>query len=131
MINRRHVEKLDDSCFLEYAIENDSDKVKQVINQIEQKPDVAKCAQRFARNIEKLMSVIGQKDNLTKKDLTEFINALGIPDHKQEKTREKISLTIDELWSYLNLSNEGSKSIDRAQVLKTMKVLLNPMLTIS
>ncbi len=32
MINRRHVEKLDDSCFLEYAIENDSDKVKQVIN---------------------------------------------------------------------------------------------------
>jgi hypothetical protein len=77
------------------------------------------------------MSVIGQKDNLTKKDLTEFINALGIPDHKQEKTREKISLTIDELWSYLNLSNEGSKSIDRAQVLKTMKVLLNPMLTIS
>ena len=77
------------------------------------------------------MSVIGQKDKLTKKDLTEFINALGITDHKQEKTREKISLTIDELWSYLNLSNEGSKSIDRAQVLKTMKILLNPMLTTS
>ena len=76
------------------------------------------------------MSVIGQKDKLTKKDLTEFVNALGINDHKQEKTLEKISLTIDELWSYLNLSNEGSKSIDRAQVLKTMKVLLNPTLTI-
>lgn len=101
MMNRRHLEKLDDSCFLESAIENDTYKVKRVIELIEQKPEIAMCAQRFGRNIEKIMSVIGKKDKLTKKDLTQFFNALGITADKQEKTLEKISLTIDELWSYL------------------------------
>jgi len=49
--------------------------------------------------------VTGNKERLTKRDLIEIMQALGLAaEHKVEQTRVKIQLTIDELWSYLCLN---------------------------
>lgn len=48
------------------------------MRQAESKSDVAKCALKFAKNVESLMAVTGAKEWLTKADLVAIMQALGV-----------------------------------------------------
>ena len=63
---------------------------------------------------------------VTKRDLAKVLKTLGLP--IEEPRIEKKKLLLNELWTII--SKDESK-VPKEAVLKTMKVLLNPTLTIS
>lgn len=49
------------------------------------KEEQAKCAEKFAKNVERLMAVTGNKKLLTREDLIDIMQALGLTaEHKVE-----------------------------------------------
>jgi predicted ATP-binding protein involved in virulence len=120
--------------FLERALNQDAERVREVLDKAEKKSEFAYCTSSYEKNIRKLISTaIGEKQRISKRDLIEVMTALGIKvDDRNASLSEKQTLLFDELWSYLRLQSScATREVDTDIANEVLSILLNPTLTIT
>lgn len=117
-----------DSDFIKKALLQDNERVSRVIFLANSNPEMAYAAQNFERSIKRLLSII-KKPKLSKADIVTVFAALGMELKESDPINDKKKLLIDELWN--SMSAEPVTRVPKEQVASTLKILLNPTLTIT
>ena len=110
---------------MERVIERDSENVSRLLSLARRSPEVQVAIDHLDKSVTKLFLVV-KKQMMAKRDLAKVLTALGLS--VSEPRMEKKKLLLNELWAII--SNNETK-VAKEAVIQSMKLLLNPALTMS